>query len=115
MTSPFYVVAFTDRSLRFRVDGRHYTSFRIGSFHAFGERRRSRPAAVEAELRHQHRVVVRARNLCEGVLPARFGSLVEKAALEALVRGREPHIEDALESKRTRNRESQSAVTVATA
>ena len=102
MTSPFYVVAFTDRSLRFRLGGRHYTSFRIGNFHALGERRRSRPAAVESELRHQHRVVVRARNLCEGVLPARFGSLVDRPSLQSLVRGREHHIEDALARVRGR-------------
>ena len=101
--SPLYVHALTDRRVKtFHDAKRTVRSVEVGSIFAVCEERTAVPAASEAELRRQHRIVRRIAEAVPAVLPARFGSLVGEAELTAIVRQREDLFRQALETVRDR-------------
>jgi Gas vesicle synthesis protein GvpL/GvpF len=59
---------------------------KVDALFAAIERRVAPPAADEAALRAQHRIVVRLGRDAEALLPVRFGTLVSRAELERIVR-----------------------------
>jgi hypothetical protein len=94
---PLYVLALTDVALgTWTVDGRRLHCADYDRIHAVHERRGLPPALSDDELRAQHRLVVAIAQRASAVLPARFGSLLDRRELTAAVTRHEQEILAAL-------------------
>jgi hypothetical protein len=90
---PFYVFAITNEpGPPLRYGRRRIDFIDIDGFHAAVERVTRRPPVSEAALRSQHEIVSLLAESVDAILPARFGALVERAELEALVARRRDRI-----------------------
>ena len=91
------MLALTDIDLgKWTVSGRRLHSANYGAVHVVYERRSSAPALTDEELRAQHALVTAIADRSPAVLPARFGSLLEKRDLTAVVGAHEHEIVSAL-------------------
>lgn len=98
-----YVLALTDTPLgTWHAEGRRFETADYDGIHVVCERRTASPPAEDAELRVQHALVVAIAERAPAVLPARFGSLIEKRQLTALLAQHELEIRDALQQVRNR-------------
>jgi hypothetical protein len=96
-----YALAAPPLPRRIRVAGRALRVFMMGSIAVIAARpRESRP--VEEALREQHAVVVALADRIDPLLPARFGSRMNAARLEAAVRQAAGSLSRALEHVRGR-------------
>ena len=94
---PLYVYALTDVPVaRWRTGEHIIESISVKGIFAVCEQRPSAPPLTEEELRRQYSIVLRIGNAAPAVLPARFGSLVNRAELRDIVSRRERVIRDAL-------------------
>ena len=99
--STLYVYALADAPLRnARVAAARIESLAVGPMFALCQHRTASPALTEESLRRQHAIIQRIGELVPAVLPARFGSLLTRSELEAIVRQREALLVDALETVR---------------
>ena len=100
---PLYVLALTDTPLgRWTAGDRRLLTADYDGVHVVCERRSEAPALTDAELRDQHRLVIAIANRARAVLPARFGSLVARRELTALLRRHDAEIRTALDQVRDR-------------
>lgn len=101
---PLYVIALTGTAVtRWTFEGRHFRSATLpGGLVAVCQTRREAPPTSDEELRIQHAAVVELANRVDAVLPARFGSLVDRGTLERLAREHGDEILDALDMVRGR-------------
>ena len=98
---PLYVLALTDVDLgTWTSGGRRLQSANYGEIHVVYERRAAAPPASDDELRAQHGLVIGIAERAPAVLPARFGSLIEKRELDASIRSHEDEILSALDQVR---------------
>jgi hypothetical protein len=96
--SALYVFAFTDRAARpLRHGARRIEFIDVAGIHAAVERVSARPSVSEAALRAQHAIVMQIAASVEAILPARFGALLDREELEALVAMRREPIMQALQ------------------
>lgn len=92
-----YVLALTDTALgTWTADHRQLRSADYGGIHVVYERRALAPPVSDEELRAQHALVIAIAERATAVLPARFGSLIEKRELTASIRRHEDEILAAL-------------------
>ena len=99
--STLYVYALADAPLRnARSVAARIQSIAIGPVFALCEQRAASPVLTEKSLRRQHAIIQRIADVVPAVLPARFGSLVTRAELEAILHQRETLLVEALESVR---------------
>ena len=100
---PLYVLAFTDVDLgTWNASGHTLHSIDLGPLHAIYERRKTVPALTDEILREQHRLVVEIARRAPATLPARFGALIDRAALEDRVRSHEAELREAIHDVRDR-------------
>lgn len=100
---PLYVLALTDAAAGVGTSaGRRLETLDYGGIHVVCERRAAAPPLTDDELRAQHALVVEIAAQARAVLPARFGSLISRRELTALVRRHEPEIRAALDEVRDR-------------
>lgn len=98
-----YVYAFVDRKLpRHVLHGHAIRTVTVGGFQAAAEATDSAPAISEAALCEQHDIVVALAARCQAILPARFGSLVDRHELEAIIARRREQLAAALDLVRGR-------------
>jgi hypothetical protein len=83
-----------------RVSGHRVEVIDIGGVAVAAERLAEAPALSEAALRDQHRVVVRLAGAAPSILPVRFGSFVERAELERVLRSRAAMLREAFHEVR---------------
>ena len=84
--SALYVFALTDRPAPpMRHAKRRIEFVEVAGVHAAVERMESRPAVSEEALRVQHEIVLEIADVVNAILPVRFGALVDRAELEAVV------------------------------
>lgn len=92
-----YVYALVDRRLPpVTLHGRRIESVKTAGLYALAERAVQAPAISEHALREQHDIVVRLAARSDAILPARFGSLLDRDELAAIVSARRAAITDAL-------------------
>ena len=90
---PLYVLALTDTDLgSWTINGRRLHSAAFGRIHVIHERRGSPPAVSDGELRAQHALVLAIAARAPAVLPARYGSLLEKRELAVAIRQHQKEI-----------------------
>lgn len=82
--------------------GRRLVVVRSKGIHAVCETRSSPPERVDAELREQHALVVAIADRVDAILPARFGTLMTRPELTALLARRHDAIRAGLEHVRDR-------------
>lgn len=93
-----YVYAFVDRKLpRVRLHGRVIDTVPVGEVHAAVDRSGKAPAISEEALCAQHDIVLDLAGRAGAILPARFGSLVERDDLETIVARHHRQLTEALE------------------
>lgn len=98
-----YVLALTDSPVGLReAGGRRLHLMSVGGIHVVCERRSEVPRASEAELRAQHALVLELAGRVRAILPARFGTLLEAAALRRVLRTHRDDIRQALDLVRDR-------------
>jgi hypothetical protein len=98
-----YVYAFVDRKLpRLRLRGHVIDTVPIGDLHAAVEMVGRAPAVSEQALCEQHEIVLALAGRVAAILPARFGSLVDREELENIVARRHPQFTAALRLVRGR-------------
>jgi hypothetical protein len=85
-----------------RVAGRRIAAVEVDGIVAAVERRRAVPRLSERSLRAQHRVLVALHERVAAMLPVRFGTLTDEAALARLVRLRRSMLRRALRRVRGR-------------
>ena len=96
--SALYVFALTDRAARpIRHGTRRIDFIDVADIHAAVEHVSARPSVSEAALRAQHAIVMQIAASVEAILPARFGALLDREELEALVAMRREPIMQALQ------------------
>lgn len=100
---PLYVLALTDGTLgRWTGGDRRLETVGCAGVHAVCERRTASPPATDEELRAQHALVVAIAQRVPAVLPVRFGSLLQKRELTALIRRHQAEIRAGLDQVRGR-------------
>lgn len=100
---PLYVLALTDTPLgTWTAAARRMQTADYEGIHVIYERRGAPPPVTDEELRAQHALVLAIAERTRAVLPARFGSLVAKRELTALIGRHGPEIRAALEQVRDR-------------
>jgi len=100
---PFYVLALTDTPLGSWTAGdRRLLTADYEGVYVVYERRDAAPAMTDAHLRDQHGLVIAIANRARAVLPARFGSLIARRELTALIRRHDAEIRTALAQVRDR-------------
>ena len=104
---PLYVLALTDADLgtwtardRPMARDRRLLSVDYGGIHVVYERRATAPPVTDEELRAQHAMVIAIAERAPAVLPARFGSLMQKRELASSIRRHEVEILSALQRVR---------------
>jgi hypothetical protein len=98
-----YVLALTDTPLgSWTAGGRRLQTADYDGLHVIYERRAAPPPMDDAELRAQHGLVVAIAILARAVLPARFGSIIERRELTTLLRRHDVEIRAALALVRDR-------------
>lgn len=107
MTAPdgsWYVYALAGGGLprRFTACGHRLRVLSFGPVDVVVERRHEPRAPLPAALEEQHAVVLQLAERCDALLPARFGSLLDEADLQAAVEGRADAISTALDLVRGR-------------
>ena len=96
--SALYVFALTGGSARpLRHGNRRIEFIEINGIHAAVERIAGRPAISEAALRAQHEIVMEIARAVDAIIPARFGAVVERPELDALVSSRLGPLREALD------------------
>jgi hypothetical protein len=99
-----YVYALVDRELpSVRVGGHPIATIAIGGLHAAVERTDRAPAVTEQSLHEQHAIVCDLAQRAPAILPARFGALLDREELEAIVSRR--HVQLAVALALVRGRE----------
>ena len=84
--SPLYVIAFTNEAgPPLHLGERRIEFIEVSGIHVAVERVSDPPRLSEAALREQHDLVMKIAERVEGVVPARFGALLERQELESLV------------------------------
>lgn len=100
---PLYVLALTDTPLGSWTAGRRrLQTAEYSGVHVVYESRPAAPEATDVALRDQHSLVIAIANRARAVLPARFGSLIGRRELAALLRRHDAEIRAALEQVRDR-------------
>lgn len=101
---PLYVIALTDTDVpRWSFASRAFRSVKIASgLYAVCETRDEPPPPTDDELRLQHAAVIALSRRVEALLPARFGSLIDRAALARMFDGHLEQIREALDDVRSR-------------
>lgn len=98
-----YVLAFTDADLgTWKTSGHTLHCIDLGPVHAVYERRKTIPALTDDALREQHGLVVEIARRAPAILPARFGSLIERETLQDRVRSHESELRTAIDEVRNR-------------
>ncbi len=98
-----YVYAFVDRKLpRFRFRGHAVETVPVGDLYAAVDPDGRAPAITEKALCEQHDLVLELTGRAAAILPARFGSLVDREELEQIVSRRHSQFLSALELVRGR-------------
>jgi hypothetical protein len=98
-----YVIAFSDTPLEpWTVGHRRLHVVAVDRLCAICERRAAAPAVSEEELRRQHALVLAVAERVRAILPVRFGALVGKRELVALIRNHEAEIRQGLDAVRDR-------------
>jgi hypothetical protein len=98
-----YVYALVDRALpSVHLRGHAIETFPVGDLHAAAERAEQAPAITEQSLCEQHDIVVDLATRVPAILPARFGALVDRDELEAIVSRRHAQLTTALALVRER-------------
>jgi hypothetical protein len=98
-----YVYALADERLRkTTLQGHTIEALRVGGIYALAERTEDVPAVSEENLRAQHAIVIELARRVSAILPARFGSLVDRDELEQIVALRGAILHEALELVRGR-------------
>jgi len=101
--SPLYVYAFVDRMIPpLRSRGRAIEFIDVGDLYAAVERRDRAPGVSEQTLEVQHDVVTSIARVVEAILPARFGSMIDREELHRIAVMRGPAIREALDLVRGR-------------
>jgi hypothetical protein len=96
--SRLYVYAFTNGPAALLRLGKHRIQFiELHGIHAAVERVADRPAVSEEALRAQHAIVLEIAESVEAIVPARFGALMDRKELEAIVSMRIRPIREALD------------------
>lgn len=96
--SALYVFALTGGPARpLRHGNRRIEFIEIKGIHAAVERITRPPAVSEAALRAQHEIVMEIARAVDAIVPARFGAVVERQELEALVSSRRGPLREALD------------------
>jgi hypothetical protein len=102
MTS-LYVYAFTERPVRaFTACGRRLQSLDVAGLHVVVDRAQPESTPSEDALRRQHAVVEAIARRCDPMLPARFGSSIDRVRLETIVAGNREVLRAALDAVRGR-------------
>ncbi len=92
-----YVYAFVDTRLpRFRFRGRTVETVPVGDLFAAVDPQGRPPEITEKALCDQHDLVLELAGRADAILPARFGSLVDRGELEQIVARRHPQFISAL-------------------
>ena len=97
-----YVLAFTDAAVRVRAGVRPVVDVQVDGIHVICQRRYAVPPISDEVLREQHRDVLEIASRVRAVLPARFGALLERDEIVALVRTHEAALRAALDDVRDR-------------
>ena len=99
-----YVFALADpgRPRTIRLLGHQLHRLSLGAVDAIVERRRGRVKPTTKALQQQHAIVGLLVSRTRALLPARFGSTIEREALRAIAASRTPEILDALARVRGR-------------
>lgn len=98
-----YVYALVDRNLPPAVlRGHEIRAVKVGGVYAAVEMTRCAPPVSEAALCEQHEIVVELAARADAILPARFGSLLERDELARIVTRRHRQLTAALELVRGR-------------
>lgn len=100
---PLYVLAFTDVTVRSSRSGvRPFVDVHVDGIHVICQRRNAVPRISDRALREQHRDVLEVASHARAVLPARFGALLDRDEIVAMVRKRDAAIRAALDEVRDR-------------
>jgi hypothetical protein len=92
-----YVYALVDRKLpTVRLHGHSIETIAVGDVLAAAERTDRAPAITEQALCEQHEIVRDLARRVPAILPARFGALLDREELEAIVSSRRAQLADAL-------------------
>ena len=95
--SALYVFAFTGGAARPLRHGKRRIEFiEVNGIHAAVERITGRPTVSEAALHAQHEIVMEIARAVDAIVPARFGAVVGRQELEALVSARLGPLREAL-------------------
>ena len=98
-----YVYALADERVRkTTLQGHAIDAVLVGGIYALAERTEHAPAVSEENLRAQHAIVIELARRVSAILPARFGSLVDRGELEQIVALRGPTLHEALDLVRGR-------------
>lgn len=98
---PLYVLALTDTDLgTWTVGRRRLHTAAYGRVHVVYQRRSVAPPVTDEELRAQHALVLAIARRAPAVVPARYGSLLEKGDLAAAISRHEDEIVAALDRVR---------------
>ena len=96
----FYVYALLEAALPDSDIGPRMEIVPVDELFAAIQRRSAAPRVSEAALRQQHRIVMQLAKRAGAILPARFGTLVDRLELERVVRMRRVTLKDALRQVR---------------
>jgi hypothetical protein len=111
-----YVYALVDRKLpRLKLHGRTIEAVPVGDLYAIARRTDQTPAISEEALREQYDVVLELTQRTPAILPARFGSLVDRGELARIVTLRHAQFMAALDLVRDRAQMTVRLVRTATA
>jgi len=95
---PVYVFALTSGPAQPLRHGRRRIEFiEAAGVHAAIERVTRRPAVTEDELRAQHDIVLKIAGVVKGILPVRFGAMIDASELETVLSMRRDSIHQAFE------------------
>lgn len=97
-----YVLAFTDGPVPPGPGVRPFVDLDVGGIHAICHRRREVPRISDEVLREQHNAVIAIASHARAVLPVRFGALLDRDEIVAIVRKHDGVIRAAFEQVRDR-------------
>lgn len=102
--TPLYVYGFTDEAIGpFTTRGRRLHTIAIADIHVVVDRGQPESTPLEAALRQQHGIVEAIARRCDALLPARYGSSIDRGRLEHVVAANRETLADALHTVRGRS------------